>query len=98
MLSLLNNEVIDRVPIDLMRWNHTYFFHKIDIHSDYKVSCGLGDFVSLQSSEFDFYTATQFIEATPTPMSWLILKIGLIIGCIGFVVFVVVKALSRREE
>lgn len=83
------------MAIDLSRWNETYSFNDINIHTDYQVTCGLGDSVNLQSTLFEYYTATQFIQAVPRSIIWTILKFIAIVGLLGLGVMVGMKFIKK---
>lgn len=84
-LYLMDNQLIDAIPIDLAKWNMTYYFNKIDVYSKYKVSCGLGDNANLQSGSFDYYTGTQFIEPNESSLMGSLIKILIAIVLVGVV-------------
>ena len=97
-LFLLNNNLIDSISINRDLWNETHIFSKIDIHSNYKVICGLDDQANLQSSSFAYYTAPQYIEATPVSLMTIIIKALILIGLAGLAGFAGYYFLSRRRE
>ena len=85
-LYLNNNEVIDSIEINLQNWRKTYYFKNIDVYSQYKVNCGLGDSVNLQSNQFEYYTQSLFIEPNqPSSSNYSMIKV---IG--GFVVVLLI--------
>lgn len=82
-LYLMDNQLIDSIPIDLARWNTTYYFNKIDVYSKYRVSCGLGDHANLQSGSFDYYTGTQYVEPNESSLMGSLIKIIIAIILVG---------------
>ena len=97
-LFLLNNNLIDSIAINRDHWNETHIFSKIDIHSNYKVICGLDDQANIQSSSFAYYTAPQYIEATPVSLVTTIMRALILIGLVGLAGFAGYYFISRRRE
>lgn len=90
--------MIDSVAINLNKWNETYIFPRIDIHSNYKVICGLDDHANLQSSAFAYYTAPQYIEAIPVSFFTYVMRTLVFVGLAGLAGLAGYRYLSKRKE